>query len=98
MSKFELMTIGGIMGAANSRRSFFSGPQAEDRASNPLFFMRILSRVFVLPVFLGLAALSAFSQQKSPLNNAAEPFAIRPGSSFSASGGAANIANHKASK
>src|SRR3954447_213479 len=60
--------------------------------------MRILSRVVVLPVFLGLAAVSSLSQQKSPLNNAAEPFAIRPGSSFSASGGAAKIANQKASK
>jgi carboxyl-terminal processing protease len=60
--------------------------------------MRILSRVFVLHVFLGLAAVSSLSQQKSALNNAAEPFAIRPGSSFAASGGSADIANAKASK
>jgi len=60
--------------------------------------MRILSRVVVLPVFLGLVAVSFFSQQKSPLNNAAEPFAIRPGSSFAASGGSADIRSSKASK
>ena len=60
--------------------------------------MRILSRVLVLPVFLGLAAVASVSQQKSPLNNAAEPFAIRSGSSFAASGGANDVANKKASK
>ena len=60
--------------------------------------MRILSRVFLLPVFLGLAAVASLSQQKSPLNNAAEPFAIRPGSSFAASGGSSDAAARKASK
>jgi carboxyl-terminal processing protease len=60
--------------------------------------MRILSRVLTLPVFLGLAAVVSLSQQKSPLNNAAEPFAIRPGSSFVASGGSSQVASGKAAK
>jgi carboxyl-terminal processing protease len=60
--------------------------------------MRNFGRVLLVPVFLSLAAVTPLSQQRSPLNNAAEPFAIKPGSSFAASGGSADVTAKKASR
>ncbi|MBV9240699.1 MAG: S41 family peptidase [Acidobacteria bacterium] len=60
--------------------------------------MRLVSRVVLPLVFLCFAAGVSLSQPRSLLNDAAEPFSLRPGSSFSASGGATDVANRKASK
>jgi carboxyl-terminal processing protease len=54
-----------------------------------LYPMRYPGRTHVAVVFLSLAASVSFAQLKSPLN-ASEPFSIRPGSSFTASGGSAS--------
>lgn len=52
--------------------------------------MSTRQRIHLALIILGISAVNSLSQQRSPLN-AAEPFSIRPGSSFTASGGSAAV-------
>src|SRR4051794_12009672 len=60
--------------------------------------MRHLSRVVRVFVFVCTAAGASLSQPKLPLNEPVEPFSIKPGSSFAASGGARSIDSQRPSR
>ncbi|HEV7701165.1 MAG TPA: S41 family peptidase [Pyrinomonadaceae bacterium] len=59
--------------------------------------MRISSRVSLLLVSLSVATCANFAQLKSPLNDTVEPFSIRRGSSFTASGGSTGVGSSRPS-
>jgi carboxyl-terminal processing protease len=59
--------------------------------------MRISSRVSLLFVSISVAAATNFAQLRSPLNDAVEPFSIKRGSSFTASGGSPGMGSMRPS-